>query len=216
MTLGLTDHEYKAYPIASIYGLKQLLNGNLIGLNVTSPYKELVIPYLQSISEESKSIGAVNTIKISEEGLQGYNTDIYGFETSLNSLLRSDKKYDALILGTGGAAKAVQFVLEKLEIPFQFVSRSKDVLTYRDLNEEIISKHHLIINTTPIGTAPHYKQYPKIPIDGIGSDHIVYDLIYNPIKTKLLQLASQRNAITKNGLEMLELQADKSWEIWNK
>lgn len=215
--LELDDHVYHAIPIASVDGFKYLPKENLAGLNVTVPYKESILQYMDEIVAEAKDIQAVNTIVFKEGRLIGYNTDAYGFEQSLVPLLDSEKKYSALILGSGGASKAVRYVLHLLGIDFKIVSRyPKDgAISYRSVDAEVISKHHLIINTTPLGMAPRYKEKPNLPYQAISSDHILFDLVYNPEKTLFLKLGEEQGASIKNGLEMLELQAEKSWEIWN-
>jgi len=188
------------------------------GLNITIPYKEKVIPFLDNLDPEAKKIGAVNTVKISENGkLTGYNTDHFGFRKSLEKHLETFHT-SALILGTGGASKAVAFALDKLAVPYQFVSRKSSVntISYPELSIEVIKSNRLIINSTPLGTFPNTQAYPEIPVAGFTSSHIVYDLIYNPAKTRLMELAEQHGAKTLNGYEMLELQAEKSWSIWTK
>lgn len=192
---------------------------NLKGLNVTIPYKEAVIPLLNNLNNRAKAIGAVNTINISKEGqLRGYNTDYYGFLNSLKPHLKKHHK-KALILGTGGASKAVAYALKELNIDYKYVSRSMKkgvTFLYSDLDKNIISSHHIIINCTPLGTFPEVDKCPDIPYQGITQKHILFDLIYNPQETKFLSYGSSKNATTINGLKMLELQAEKSWKIWNK
>ncbi|WP_299112746.1 shikimate dehydrogenase [uncultured Winogradskyella sp.] len=188
------------------------------GLNVTIPYKEAIIPFLDKLNKRAKKIGAVNTIKVNKKGkLIGYNTDYYGFKNSLKPHLNSNHK-KALILGTGGASKAIAYALKQLKIEFHFVSRAKKenvTFIYSELTEEIIKEHQILINCSPVGTYPNVNACPDIPYDGISEHHILYDLIYNPEQTKFLKLGDSQNAITINGLKMLELQAEKSWEIWN-
>ena len=188
------------------------------GFNVTIPYKQSIIKYLSSLDADAQEIGAVNTIKVtSDNELIGFNTDVYGFKNSLKPLLKSHYK-KALILGTGGASKAVAFVLDKLNLDFQFVSRSPtsdDMISYNNLSKETIEEHQLIINCTPLGTHPKIKECPDIPYEFLTDKHFLYDLIYNPSETEFLKRGKKQGAIIKNGLEMLELQAEKSWEIWN-
>lgn len=212
---NINDHEYKAYPIASIHGVDRLMDMGLSGLNVTIPYKEKVIPYLDQMSEDAKAIGAVNTIKIVEGKKMGFNTDAYGFENSLKPLLKEGTSYKALVLGTGGAAKAVTYVLNQLNIAFQYVSRQKEYLQYKDLDQRLIEDHKIIINTTPLGMAPKIKQKPNLPYAHLSDQHILFDLIYNPEKTLFLKLGEAEGATVKNGYEMLVLQAERSWQIWN-
>ncbi|AOW21869.1 shikimate dehydrogenase family protein [Urechidicola croceus] len=189
------------------------------GFNVTIPYKESIMRYLSEIDSDAQKIGAVNTIKVTEDNqLIGYNTDIYGFENSLKPLLKSNHR-KALILGTGGASKAIAFVLEKLNIEYVFVSRSlksENIISYENLNKEIIANHQLIINCTPLGTYPNIEDCPNIPYKFLTDKHFLYDLIYNPPESTFLKQGKQHGAIIKNGLQMLELQAEKSWEIWNE
>lgn len=190
----------------------------LKGLNVTIPYKQSIIPYLDSLSKKAKSIGAVNTIQINKKGkLKGYNTDWYGFYHSLKPLLKFHHKR-ALILGTGGASKAIEYALKKLGLKYTFVSRTKDEdnLLYSELTEQIMAKYTVIINTTPVGTFPNTEEMPEIPLEHISERHIVYDLIYNPDETTLMREAKIKGAKVKNGYEMLVLQAEKAYKIWNK
>lgn len=212
------DATYKAFPLENIESINDLLaNYPLKGLNVTIPYKTGVIDFLDELSPEVGTIGAVNCIDIRNGKRKGYNTDIIGFEQSLTPLLQPHHA-KALVLGTGGAAKAVNYVLDKLGIERQSVSRNKTetTLTYQDLTEEIISSHTLIINTTPLGMPPNEDDAPPIPYNHITEKHLLYDLIYNPEETKFLQLGKQQRATTKNGHEMLILQAEASWNIWNQ
>jgi shikimate dehydrogenase len=190
------------------------------GFNVTLPHKQAVIPYLDELSEEASVMKAVNCITISyKDGksfLKGYNTDAYGFQKSLEPLLLPNHS-QALVLGNGGAAKAVFHSLDQLGIPYKIVSRNKDTgdLTYEDLDEKLISEHSLIINCSPVGTYPNMDSCPNIPYNGIGKNHLLYDLIYNPEETLFLKKGKERGAVIKNGYEMLLLQAEKNWEIWS-
>ncbi|MEK6495049.1 shikimate dehydrogenase [Myroides odoratimimus] len=188
------------------------------GLNVTIPYKQSIIPYLDSLSKKAKAIGAINTIQINKKGqLKGYNTDWYGFYHSLKPMLKFHHKR-ALILGTGGASKAIEYALKKLGIKYTFVSRTKEDynLTYSELTEEIMNHYTIIINTTPVGTFPNIDQMPEVPVHLLSKRHIVYDLIYNPEETTLMKEAKVYGAKVKNGYEMLVLQAEKAYKIWNK
>ncbi len=217
---GISDVIYDNFDIEDISVFPSIIKNTngLKGLNVTIPYKQAVMPFLDKIDKKAKAIGAVNTIKIKKNGkLVGYNTDCYGFKKSIKHLLKPHHR-KALILGTGGASKAIAYVLNELKIEYNFVSRttSKDVhLTYDNLNETIIKEFDIIINCTPLGTFPNVENCPNIPYEGITEKHIMYDLIYNPLETKFLKLGKEHNAITINGLKMLELQAEKSWSIWN-
>lgn len=211
---------YENFDLNSLEELTSVLQNEqlLRGLNVTIPYKEEVIPYLDKLNKTAKEIGAVNTIKFTKSGkLKGYNTDWYGFKKSLKPHLKHHHK-KALILGTGGASKAISFALKKLNINPSYVSRtvSKKIdYTYNDLNQNIISSHTIIINCTPLGTHPNIEDCPNIPYDFITKDHLLYDLIYNPSETKFLRLGRAKGAVTINGLKMLELQAERAWKIWN-
>ncbi|MDF0715824.1 shikimate dehydrogenase [Muricauda sp. 334s03] len=215
--LGLKDHSYENFDIQKIDEFKSVLaQDNLKGLNVTIPYKQDVIPFLDELDEKAAKIGAVNTIQFSEKGLKGFNTDAYGFQKSLEPFLRPHHK-NALILGTGGASKAVHFVLNELGIANTFVSRSKKEgqYTYGELDQNIIEENTLIINCTPLGTYPNIDDKPQLPYQHIGPEHVLYDLIYNPSKTSFLALGEANGATISNGLKMLEQQAEKAWEIWN-
>ncbi|WP_298556207.1 shikimate dehydrogenase [uncultured Algibacter sp.] len=188
------------------------------GLNVTIPYKEQVIPFLDKINKKAKAIGAVNTIKITKKGkLVGYNTDYYGFKNTLKPYIEPQHK-KALILGTGGASKAIAYALSKMGIDYQYVSRTlKEGIgfSYDTLNEKDINDHQIIINCTPLGTFPNIEECPKIPYSAINENHILFDLIYNPEETKFLQQGKKNGATIINGLNMLRLQAEKSWSIWD-
>lgn len=216
---NLTDCLYENYPLPSIDLLPHLMKEteNLEGLNVTIPHKEAVIPFLNELDAPAKNIGAVNCIRIKNNRSKGFNTDILGFEQSLKPLLKTPHTH-ALILGTGGASKAVAYVLSRLHIPFQYVSRTKKQgqLIYGELNKEIIQHNKLIINTTPLGTSPDVQFYPEIPYQFISEEHLLFDLIYNPAETLFLQKGKSRGASVKNGYEMLILQAEASWDIWNR
>ena len=213
-------YSYENFDIENILEFPLILKNNpdLVGLNVTIPYKEQIIPYLNSLSEQAKAIGAVNTVTISSSGkLKGYNTDTFGFRASIEPFLKPQHKR-ALILGTGGASKAVAYTLRELNIDFDYVSRKLNDLakfTYSDLTESIINSHQIIINCTPVGTYPNINECPDIPYEGISTDHLLYDLVYNPSKTKFLKQGEERGAAICNGLKMLELQAQKAWEIWS-
>lgn len=192
----------------------------LRGLNVTIPYKQEVMPFLNELDEMAKEIGAVNTIQFRHEGgrliLKGFNTDAIGFENSLTPLLRPCHT-KALVLGTGGASKAIVYILNKIGIEPQYVSRTRKegVLAYEDLTPEVVAAHKLIVNCTPLGTFPKVDEMPQFHVEYLTQEHLVYDLIYNPEETKLCRLARERGAATKNGLEMLHGQAIAAWKIWN-
>ncbi|MBN8703893.1 MAG: shikimate dehydrogenase [Bacteroidetes bacterium] len=196
-------------------------NPNLIGLNITIPFKKDVLAYLDFQSPEVKEIGAANTIKIKRYNqsyiLEGYNTDAYGFEYSLLKLLPT-KNISALVLGTGGASNAVCYVLKKNNINYTLVSRTKksNTFIYSELTESIIRNHALIINTTPLGMYPNVTSYPPIPYQYLTAEHVLFDLIYNPEETLFLKQGKLMGTKTSNGLEMLEKQAEKAWEIWQE
>lgn len=216
---NLNDCLHQAYPIKSINELKDILKDpELEGLNVTIPYKKAVIPYLHKLDEVVQVIQACNCIKIQEGNLTGYNTDVTGFEQSLLPLL-DDHHVKALILGTGGASAAVEYVLQKLKIDYLFVSRTsgrnKNIISYEVVDNDLLETHHLIINTTPLGMFPDMDGFPDIPYTSLSEKHLLYDLIYNPGKTTFLQKGEHYGARIKNGAEMLIIQAEESWKIWN-
>jgi shikimate dehydrogenase len=215
---GVTDAQYKLFPIESINDLQQVIkhHPDLIGLNVTIPYKKAILKFATHLSEDVKNIGAANTLKLTSSQIIAYNTDITGFERSLVPQLQSFHK-KALILGTGGASTAIQFVFKKLGIEFLLVSRTRsgDQINYEDLNEEIMNAHLIVINTTPLGTFPDEQSFPPIPYSHITQRHYCFDLVYNPIKTVFLTNAEKKGAIIKNGYDMLVIQAEESWKIWN-
>jgi shikimate dehydrogenase len=221
---GIRDAEYLNFPISSIDLFPDIFQkvDNLCGLNVTIPYKQSVITYLDRLSSEATAIGAVNTIKVIRDNnslyLIGFNTDEYGFRLSLSQYLKSHHQF-ALILGSGGASKAVEYVLRKLNIKYKIVSRNpsnSSQISYQELNKEIMGKCTIIINTTPVGMYPKIDECPAIPYEYITPSHLLYDLTYNPEKTKFLQLGEQQGATIVNGSKMFQLQAEKSWEIWNE
>lgn len=214
------DAQYLNFDIPTIELLNEVLTRQQIkGLNVTIPYKEKVIPFLDELSEEAKSIGAVNVIKVYQQEnkirLKGFNTDVIGFTESLQPLLNPTHK-KALILGTGGASKAVQFGLQQLNIETLFVSRRScdNTLTYSQLTSKVMKEHTVVINCTPVGMHPHTDECPEIPYEFIGEGHILYDLVYNPEETLFLKKGKAVGATTKNGFEMLLLQAKAAWNIW--
>lgn len=211
---------YENFDIQSIEDFPTILTKNpeLKGLNVTIPYKESILPYLDRLSKTAAEIGAVNVIKMTKKGkLKGYNSDWYGCKKTLQPLLQPHHK-KALILGTGGASKAIAFALKKLDITATFVSRtpSKQEVAYDQLSKTIFEKHQIIINCTPIGTSPNIDAFPEIPYEYINNTYLVFDLVYNPEKSAFLQKAEANGAVIKNGYDMLVYQAEKAWEIWNK
>ncbi len=209
---------YKLFPLERISELPKLLKNitSCRGLNVTIPYKESVITYLDEMDETAKSIGAVNTILFHEGKSKGYNTDVLGFRQSFEPLLKEHHYKGALVLGTGGASKAVKYVLGQLEIPFKMVSRTKSdlAISYAELDEKVINEHPIIINTTPLGMFPHQAEAPSINYSFLNGKHFLFDMIYNPEKTLFLQNGEQQGAQIKNGFEMLHIQAEESWKIW--
>ena len=218
--LDLNTFKYNNYDLPEIEEFPFIMyhrEDDFKGFNVTIPYKQSIIKYLDEVDEDAKNIGAVNTIKVtSDNRLIGYNTDVYGFKKSIEPLLQAHHT-KALILGTGGASKAVAYALKKLGIEFEFVSRnvSDNSFLYASLNQQIIQEYTIIINCSPLGTHPNIEYSPNIPYKYISEKHLLFDLIYNPSQTKFLKEGSMRGAQIKNGHEMLELQAEKSWEIWN-
>jgi len=218
---GITDAVFHAFAIPSIEDLPQMLQDHpaLKGFCITIPYKRAVIQYLAEASNAVLQMDACNCVKINGGKLYGFNTDVIGFEKSFAPQLKLHHK-NALILGTGGASSAVEFVLQKLNISYQFVSRTKDLnkntLGYNDVNESLLSTHNIIINCTPLGTYPNTEAAPGIPYHLLSPNHYLFDLVYNPAKTKFLSLGEQYGAIIKNGYEMLVLQAEENWKIWNE
>ena len=215
----ITNCEYVNFDIPTIEALSALIRTTptLVGMNVTIPYKEAILSLLDQQSEELVAIKACNTIKILPSGqLKGYNTDYIGFRDSLVSYLKPHHNR-ALILGTGGASKAVAFALSQLGIPYQLVSReaSAAALSYHELTKEVIQSHSLIVNTTPLGTSPKTEEFPPIPYQWITREHLLYDLIYNPEKTTFLAKGEVQGATILNGYPMLVLQAEAAWKIWN-
>lgn len=216
---NIVNTSYENFSIESINTFNHLWEQHpqLEGINITIPHKKAVIPYLDFPSSVVKAINACNCIKKYNGQLYGYNTDVIGFEKSLLPFLQPHHN-KALILGTGGAAAAVAWVLNKLSIDFKYVSRSaneKAILSYESLNTAIIQEHTLIINTSPVGMYPNVNESPALDYTSIGTAHHLYDLIYNPAETMFLQKGKQHGATIQNGLEMLHLQAEASWEIWN-
>ncbi len=221
---NIADCRYLNYAIEDIGELRNIINSEpgLTGLNVTIPYKEQVIPYLDETDTVAARIGAVNTIKIIRKNqdihLRGFNTDAYGFYHSIRDALKK-KHNSALILGTGGASKAIAYVFDELGISYVYVSRTpkvKNQIGYPDLCGPVLYNFQIIVNTSPVGMYPNTDTSPDIAYEFIGKDHILYDLVYNPSETLFLKKGRERGATTINGLKMLHLQAEKAWEIWNE
>ena len=215
---GIRDAQFKSFAISSITEFSKLtgMHNGIYGLAVTVPYKQSIIPYLDTLDEEARAIGAVNCIRFQEGKTTGYNTDWKGFHDSLCPLLES-QHVQALILGTGGSSKAVQFALSKLGIPFTLVSRNpvKEGWSYSRLDSKVIQDHRLIVNCTPVGMFPNLLDAPAIPYTFLGENHICFDLIYNPAETQFLKMAKAQGAIIQNGMGMLKIQAELNWKIWN-
>ncbi len=216
----IADADYELFPLQNLERFNDFLNKypNLQGFNVTIPHKVNIMPYLDVVSKAAEDIGAVNCVSIRNVGgekiLYGYNTDCIGFKNSLLPNLTSEHN-KALILGSGGAARAVQYVLSELNIDYLTVSRGKGDLTYEAITSEILNEYKLLINTTPLGMHPKEGEMPNIPVQYLTPAHFVYDLIYNPAKTKLMEEGQKKGTFIKNGYEMLVLQAEASWKIWN-
>lgn len=219
---GITDCEYHLFPIDDITKISDIIanNDNLVGFNVTIPYKKKIIPFLTKIDSNALAVGAVNTVKVIRNQekieLHGYNTDILGFEQSLIPLLTN--KGVALILGTGGGASAVGYVLKRLEIPILFVSRTanRNAIDYSQISDALLHETSIIVNTTPCGMFPNVNESPLLPYSKLNSNHILYDLIYNPEETQFLINGKAQSCKIKTGLEMLQIQAEEAWKIWNK
>ncbi|RLD87909.1 MAG: shikimate dehydrogenase [Bacteroidetes bacterium] len=220
-SLGI-EAKYFLFEVGDVSEVKEIIRSHpeLVGLNVTIPYKEDILSIVDEVDPVAQAVGSVNTLKIYRAGeeplVHAFNTDVIGFEKTLSPLTEDRNSLSALVLGTGGAAKAVVYVLQKLRIPFRCVSRNpvENQLGYSDLTEELILEHGLIINTTPVGMYPQADVAPEIPYSFLTRDHILYDLIYNPAETIFLRKGREKGCVTMNGQRMLELQADASWEIW--
>jgi len=216
---GIAGCSYALYELPSIEALPALLAAQpeLLGFNVTIPYKRAVIDYLDDVSEEAARIGAVNCVRRDGGRLTGYNTDIEGIRLSLEKLLEGCRPERALVLGTGGASQAVQYALAEAGIPFAVVSREpkRGDLCYGDLAPQVVAAHRLIVNATPVGCYPHVAQVPQLPYEALTPEHRLFDLVYNPERTQFLARAQQRGARTLNGRPMLVAQAEASWRIWN-
>lgn len=221
-SLGLEDHQFDLFELATINDIARLLEDHpdLAGLTVTVPYKEEIWPYLDTIAPSAARVGAVNVVEFTDDGrLVGHNTDWLGFRDSLKSFFpHREPGARALVLGTGGAAKAVEVALRDLNIPYWLVSRNAlgPSLTYVDLTPDVVAAHSLIINATPVGTFPTIEECPPLPYQALTEQHYLYDLVYNPAETLFLKKGREAGAHTKNGFEMLCLQAEAAWSIWNQ
>ncbi|CAM4221053.1 shikimate dehydrogenase [Zobellia roscoffensis] len=217
--MGLEDHSYENFDFQAIEEIKDVLKNSddIYGMNVTIPYKQQVMPFLDELDKEAEKIGAVNTIQFTENGLKGFNTDAYGFKNAMMPFLKPhhDK---ALILGTGGASKAVAYVLGELGISYTFVSRSpgNNKISYDQVTKNVLKDHTILVNCTPLGTHPNIEERPSLPYEFLSDQHFLFDLIYNPEKTAFLTAGEAKGAQICNGLRMLELQADRSWQIWQE
>ncbi len=216
---GIEDAAFKNFPIENIHALNDILSQepNLKGLAVTIPYKKQVLPFLQSATDEVKAMGACNCIRIAGGQLHGFNTDVLGFEKSFVQHLQPRHTH-ALVLGSGGAAAAVMFTLQKLNIHYKLVSRSPasaDALRYEDITKDLLQTYTVIINCTPLGTYPKVDEAPALPYHWLTPDHYLFDLVYNPPLTKFLAMGKEQGAIIQNGYDMLTLQAEENWIIWN-
>jgi len=217
---GIKDTVFKSFSFESIDGINDIIKANpdLKGFAITIPHKKSILPFLNEVTEEVKLMGACNCVRIEDGKLFGFNTDVVGFEQSFIKKLQPHHT-KALILGGGGAAAAVEFVLHKLHIDYRFVSRTpnkqKSVLSYEDINEDILKEYTIIINTTPLGTFPKVDEAANIPYQLLTPRHYLFDLVYNPAETKFLRLGKEQGAAVENGYEMLVLQAEENWKIWN-
>jgi shikimate dehydrogenase len=215
----IKSSEYRLFPLQNIEKFEDLRKQNIAGLNVTIPYKEQIIPFLDELDEHAKAIGAVNVIQFKNGKTKGFNSDYYGFKESLSSFLPEEFKSKALILGTGGASKAIKQVLDDLSISYKVVSRKNGFdFTYEELKAKpnSLRDNRLLINTTPLGTFPNVEEKPDLPYEYLTESHLLYDLVYNPAETAFMKAGTGHGAKTINGLRMLIGQAEKSWEIWNK
>ena len=212
--LFLRDHSYDVFDLQDIKHIPEILNQeNLVGFNVTIPYKEQIIPFLDELSDEATAIGAINTVVLKDGKTKGFNTDAFGFEKTL--LLHKKAHHQAaIILGDGGAAKAVKYVLDKHNIPYITVARKSEI-NFDNLNAQQVAEHQLIIQCTPVGTFPNVDDCVNFPFEGINQEHLIIDLIYNPEYTTFIKKAYEHGAKCVNGYFMLEQQAEKTWEIWN-
>ena len=216
---GLLECEYSLYELPEIECVKEfMLTPDLVGFNVTIPYKQQIIPYLDALDAQAREVGAVNCVKIERDGRRvGYNTDVDGIRLSLDKLLGGEKVGSALVLGTGGASQAVQYVLRERGIDYKVVSREKGKadLTYDDLTQDVMATHRLIINASPVGMYPACDNCPNIPYAMLSGSHYLFDLVYNPLTTRFMELGAEQGAATLSGIDMLYSHAESAWRIWN-
>ena len=217
---GLLGCDYSLYELPEIECVKEfMLTPDLVGFNVTIPYKQQIIPYLDALDAQAREVGAVNCVKIERDGRRvGYNTDVDGIRLSLDKLLGGEKVGSALVLGTGGASQAVQYVLRERGINYKVVSREKCKadLTYDELTQDVMATHRLIINASPVGMYPACENCPDIPYAMLSGSHFLFDLVYNPLTTRFMELGAEQGAATISGIDMLYAQAESAWRIWNR
>lgn len=217
---GLLECDYSLYELPEIECVKEfMLTPDLVGFNVTIPYKQQIIPYLDALDAQAREVGAVNCVKIERDGRRvGYNTDVDGIRLSLDKLLGEEKVSAALILGTGGASQAVQYVLRERGIDYKVVSREKGKadLTYDELTQDVMATHRLIINASPVGMYPACENCPNIPYAMLSGSHYLFDLVYNPLTTRFMELGAEQGAATLSGIDMLYAQAESAWKIWRR
>ena len=217
---GLLECDYSLYELPEIECVKEfMLTPDLVGFNVTIPYKQQIIPYLDALDAQAREVGAVNCVKIERDGRRvGYNTDVDGIRLSLDKLLGEEKVSAALVLGTGGASQAVQYVLRERGVNYKVVSREKGKadLTYDDLTQDVMATHRLIINASPVGMYPACDNCPDIPYAMLSGSHYLFDLVYNPLTTRFVELGAEQGAATLSGIDMLYAQAESAWRIWNR
>ena len=217
---GLLECDYSLYELPEIECVKEFMHTpDLVGFNVTIPYKQQIIPYLDALDAQAREVGAVNCVKIERDGRRvGYNTDVDGIRLSLDKLLGGEKVGSALVLGTGGASQAVQYVLRERGISYKVVSREKGKadLTYDDLTQDVMATHRLIINASPVGMYPACDNCPDIPYAMLSGSHYLFDLVYNPLTTRFMELGAEQGAATLSGIDMLYAQAESAWRIWNR
>ena len=215
---GLLECDYSLYELPEIECVMEfMLMPDLVGFNVTIPYKQQIIPYLDALDAQAREVGAVNCVKIERDGRRvGYNTDVDGIRLSLDKLLGEEKVFAALILGTGGASQAVQYVLRERGIDYKVVSREKGKadLTYDELTQDVMATHRLIINASPVGMYPACDNCPNIPYAMLSGSHYLFDLVYNPLTTRFMELGAEQGAATLSGIDMLYAQAESAWKIW--